>query len=95
MPPVAEVKTTGKPEQTGAGRKTNEKATQHVAPAGGTNTVSSQGEVEPVPVATNIPDPGAPEPTEDRPARSPRVGGTQGTAPATEPNPTAGDEKDS
>ena len=86
VPPVADVKTTEKPEQTGAGRKADEKASNSVAPSGLTTTNSSHGEGEPVPVVTDIADPGAPEPTEDRPDRAARVGTTVDTAPATQPN---------
>jgi NADH-quinone oxidoreductase subunit C len=94
MPPVKDVTTTDKPEETGAGLKADQKATENVAPSGLTTTNSSHGEGQPVPVTTNIPDPGAPEPTEDRPDRAPRVGSTVDTAPATKPDDAAGDRKD-
>lgn len=95
VPPVADVKTTEKPEQTGAGLKANEKAAENVAPSGSTATNSSQGEGQPVPVATDISDSKAPEPTEDRPRRTPRIGGAVDTAPATEPNTASDDKKGS
>lgn len=88
--PVAEVKTTDKQIQTGAGPATDKKAAEHVAAAGGATTTPGKGGAEPVPVATSIDEPGAPEPTEDRPDRSPRRGSTADTPPATQP-----EEKDS
>lgn len=94
VPPVKDTTTTDKPEQTGAGKGADEKATQNVAPSGLTTTNSSHGEGQPVPVATDIPDAGAPHPTEDRPGRAPRAGTTSDTAPATQPSDTGG-RKDS
>ena len=79
------MKTTEKPIQTGAGPKTNSKAAEHVAPAGGVSTVSGQGEVQPVPIDSDVDDPGAPEPTEDRLRRPEREGKTADTAAATQP----------
>jgi NADH-quinone oxidoreductase subunit C len=71
--PVAEPKVTEKIGQSGAGEPTDSKAKEHVAPAGTGNTVAGQGQGEPVPVKTGTPAPGAPEPTESRPARKPRA----------------------
>ncbi|WP_298192630.1 NADH-quinone oxidoreductase subunit C [Novosphingobium sp.] len=52
-------KTTDKPADTGAGEKANAEAAKPVSPG--------------APVATATPEPGAPDPTEDRPARKPRA----------------------
>jgi NADH-quinone oxidoreductase subunit C len=71
-PPVVEVKTTDKPEQTGAGEATDAKAAEHVAPAARDGTSAGQGHGDPAQVETNIDAPGAPEPTEDRPGMPPR-----------------------
>jgi NADH-quinone oxidoreductase subunit C len=60
-PPVKEVKTTEKPSQTGAGAATNKKAAEKK-----TNGSPAQKR-------TAKKDPGAPAPTEDRPARKPRA----------------------
>lgn len=84
-PPVEEVKTTDRPEETGAGEKTDEKAAEHVAPAEiSSGSVSGQGDANPDPVETDIEEPGAPDPTEDRPDEPPREGKTTGTKDATE-----------
>jgi len=83
-PPVMEVKTTEKPIQTGAGPATDAKAAEHVARAGAGGTVSGQGQGEPVPEETAIDEPGAPEPTEDRPGRPPREENAQDTSGATQ-----------
>ena len=69
MPPVKELKTTDKPEETGAGEATDKKAAEHVAPAQiSKGSVAGQGDADPAPVETEIEAPDAPEPTEDRPA---------------------------
>jgi len=86
VPPVVEVKTTDKPQQTGAGEKTDTKAAEKVAPGSSTGGVSP-GQGEPVPVATAKEEPKAPEPTESRPARKPRQGKSPDTAEATQPKP--------
>jgi NADH-quinone oxidoreductase subunit C len=83
-PPVVEVKTTEKPEQTGAGEKTDAKAAEHVARGAAGGTVAGQGQGEPVPEKAAIEEPGAPDPTEDRPAKKPRKGKSAGTKAATE-----------
>ena len=85
--PAKEVKTTENTAQTGAGAKTNAKAAEHVAPASVGGTVSGQGQGDPAPVETDIDAPGAPDPTENRPAKAPRKGKSAGTAAATEPKP--------
>jgi NADH-quinone oxidoreductase subunit C len=79
VPPVEEVKTTEKPEHTGAGEATDKKAAEHVAEG------SSGGQGEPVPADTDRDDPDAPEPTEDRPARKARKKAGRDTKGATEP----------
>jgi NADH-quinone oxidoreductase subunit C len=89
VPPVVEVKTTEKPAQTGAGAKTNAKAAEHVARGASGGTVAGQGQGEPVPEGSATAEPGAPEPTEDRPARKPRKGKSPDTASATETKPRA------
>ncbi|MET1756222.1 NADH-quinone oxidoreductase subunit C [Novosphingobium sp. RD2P27] len=73
--PVAEVKVTESPEETGAGEKTDAKAAEKVAPSvAATGTVAGQGQSEPTPITSDIPDPGAPKPTADRPDRPPSGG---------------------
>ena len=83
-PPVMEVKTTEKPIQTGAGPATDAKAAEHVARAGAGGTVSGQGHGEPVPEEVAVEEPGAPEPTEDRPDRPAREETSPDTAGATQ-----------
>ncbi|MBV1687079.1 NADH-quinone oxidoreductase subunit C [Novosphingobium sp. G106] len=61
-PPVETPKTTDKPADTGAGAETNKQAEVKVAKAKGA-----------VPKTTKQAEPGAPDPTEDRPARKPRA----------------------
>ncbi len=75
--PKADVpKTTDKPSDTGAGAKANKQAAKQVAPSKtARGTIAGQGQGEPVPKATRIKAPGAPDPTEDRPARRPRKKG--------------------
>ncbi len=73
-PKVDIPKTTDTPADTGAGEPANAAATKKVSrsrTSGG--TVAGQGQGEPVPEATNTPEPGAPDPTESRPARKPRA----------------------
>lgn len=71
-PPVAEPKTTSAPAQTGAGAATDAKAAKKVsAGAPAENTTASEEH--------------APEPTESRPARTPRKGKSRDTKAATEP----------
>ena len=72
MPPVDEPKVTEKPSDTGAGTKTDAKASEKVS-AGA-----------PAEDDTDI-DRDAPEPTEDQPDRAPSKGGVQDTKAATEP----------
>jgi NADH-quinone oxidoreductase subunit C len=86
-PPVDVPQTTEKKSDTGAGEKTDTKAAEHVARGSAGGTVSGQGQGEPVPEATAVPAPGAPEPTEDRPGKAPRKGKSTDTAAATQPKP--------
>lgn len=95
VPPVADTKVTDTPAQAGAGAAANQKAVEPVAPSGTTTTNSSLGGGDPAPVVTDIPEPGAPEPTEERPNRAPREGKTADTAAATEPRAERDVEKDS
>ena len=88
MPPVVEVKTTEKPQQTGAGEKTDKKAAEKVAPGTATGT-TNPGPGDPAPVTTAKSEPKAPEPTEARPAKKPRKGKSPDTAAATETKPRA------
>ena len=76
-PPVAEPKTTEKPSQTGAGAKTDAKAAE------------KQDAPPPAKEASRKTDPGAPEPTESRPARKARAGKSPDTNGATEPKKRA------
>jgi NADH-quinone oxidoreductase subunit C len=59
-PPVAEPKTTGKPADTGAGKKADKKAAEKKSAAA------------PARKATRKKEPGAPKPTSSRPARKPK-----------------------
>ena len=70
-PPVKEAKTTETPAQTGSGAKTDAKAKKKVA-RGSAGKTANPGSGEPVPEPTAIDEPGAPEPTEDRPAKGAR-----------------------
>ncbi|MEO6153800.1 MAG: NADH-quinone oxidoreductase subunit C [Croceibacterium sp.] len=86
--PVVVAKTTDTPAQTGGGAAANAKAADKVAPGdGGSRGKASQGTAQPVPKTTSIPEPGAPAPTEDRPARAPRKGKSPDTPQATQLNP--------
>ena len=66
-PPVVQPKTTEKPEQTGADEKTDAKAAEKV------------GGEPPAQKKSRKKEPGAPKPTEDRPARKPRKPRTKKT----------------
>lgn len=78
--PVKEVKTTERPEQTGAGSVTNVKAAEKVAPSATAGaTVAGQGQGEPVPETIPVDDPVGPEPTSSRPDRPKDESGTDGT----------------
>jgi NADH-quinone oxidoreductase subunit C len=85
--PTKEVKVTDTPKETGAGEKTDAKAVEKVAPSATTSsTVAGLGQSEPAVKNSNIPEPGAPEPTADRPDR-PADGGAaakEGAGPAPE-----------
>ena len=83
--PTADVpKTTDSPAETGAGEKADAKAAEHVARGSAGGSVAGQGEGEPVPEETDIDEPGAPEPTEDRPKRKPRRKAGRDTGAATQ-----------
>ena len=87
--PKAETpKTTDKPSDTGAGKPANEAAKPGPAASATTGgTIAGQGQGEPVPQASGVADPGAPAPTEARPARKPRskkAGSEGGSGPAPE-----------
>lgn len=85
-PPVAQAKTTEKPEQTGSGEKTDAKSKKKVARGSAAKT-ANPGSGEPVPEETAVDEPGAPRPTEDRPARAARKAKSPDTAGATQPKP--------
>lgn len=84
-PPVAEPKVTEKKGQSGAGEPTDSKANEKVAPAGTGGTVAGQGQGDPVPRDAGVGAPGAPQPTEARPARKPRASKSKDTGAATKP----------
>jgi NADH-quinone oxidoreductase subunit C len=86
--PKAETpKTTDKPSDTGAGKPADEAAKPgSAASATAGKTIAGQGEGEPVPQGVGK-EPGAPDPTESRPARKPRskkAGSEGGQGPAPE-----------
>jgi NADH-quinone oxidoreductase subunit C len=88
-PPSDTPKTTEKPSDTGAGKTTDKKAAKKVAPSKkSSGTASGQGTKNPAPVATRRKAPGAPKPTEDRPARAPRKKAGRDTAPTTKTKDT-------
>jgi NADH-quinone oxidoreductase subunit C len=71
--PAKTPKTTDSPADTGAGKPADRKAAKKVAPSKkSSGTVAGQGTKNPAPVTTKRKAPGAPKPTEDRPARAPR-----------------------
>ena len=76
--PKAETpKTTDTPADTGAGRPAGKASTRKVAASkSAEGTIAGQGQGEPVPKAMGKKEPGAPDPTESRPARKPRAKGT-------------------
>ncbi|MGN6355881.1 MAG: NADH-quinone oxidoreductase subunit C [Novosphingobium sp.] len=70
-------KTTDTPADTGAGKPADKAATRKVAASKtAAGTVAGQGQGEPTPKTTRKKEPGAPKPTESRPARKPRAKGT-------------------
>jgi len=71
-------KTTEHPGQTGAGARTDREAEKKVASADANGTVPGQDHGSPAPVTTAIDEPGAPDPTSDRPDRGPRGAATAG-----------------
>jgi NADH-quinone oxidoreductase subunit C len=85
-PPVKQAKTTDTPAKTGAGEPADKRAAKKVAPAKkAKGSVAGQGDANPAPVASKIEEPGAPKPTEDRPARKPRKAATKDTPRAAKP----------
>jgi NADH-quinone oxidoreductase subunit C len=87
--PKAETpKTTEKPSDTGAGEPANKAAKPgRAASKTAGKTIAGQGQGEPVPQPDKTPEPGAPAPTESRPARKPRskkAGNEGGQGPAPE-----------
>ena len=87
--PVVEPKVTEKKGVSGAGEPTDSKAEEKVAPAGTGGTVAGQGQGTPVPKESGKAAPGAPDPTESRPARAPRKGKSKDTGAATTIAPDA------
>lgn len=85
-PPVAEAKTTEKPEQTGSGEKTDAKSAEKVAPGSSSGT-AGPGQGDPAPKQSAQAEPRAPEPTESRPEKKPRKAKSLDTAGATQPKP--------
>jgi NADH-quinone oxidoreductase subunit C len=85
-PDVDEVKPTDSAADTGAGARTDAKAAERVAPGRvSSGSPAGQGEADPAPVSTGQDEPGAPEPTENRPARKARKATARDTKAATEP----------
>ncbi|MFT4052973.1 MAG: hypothetical protein QM681_00585 [Novosphingobium sp.] len=74
-------KTTDNPDETGAGERTNRKAQHKVAPGDTSGTIAGQGHGSPAPVTTGIDEPGAPDPTHERPERGPAGAATAGKFP--------------
>ena len=90
--PAKTPKTTEKPADTGAGNKADAKAKRKVA-RGSASKTANPGSGEPVPNASSVGDPGAPEATENRPARAKRQEKGSDTAGATQPRPRKPREK--
>jgi NADH-quinone oxidoreductase subunit C len=83
-------KTKDSPAETGAGANADAKAADTVAPAKKSDgSPSGQGTANPDPVDTGKAAPGAPEPTESRPARAPRKAKGRDEKAATETKPRA------
>jgi len=83
-PPRADIpKVTGKPGISGAGEPSDSAAKAKVAPSAGATDTANPGSGQPLPKATRKKSPGAPEPTEARPARKPRA--TRVTKPSAAP----------
>lgn len=74
-------KTTDGPEDTGAGERTNRKAAENVSPGDSNATIAGEGLGSPAIISTDIEEPGAPDPTSDRPNRGPSGGATAGRFP--------------
>jgi NADH-quinone oxidoreductase subunit C len=85
--PSADVpKTTDSASETGAGEKADAKAAEHVARGSAGGTVAGQGQGEPVPEETELDEPDAPDPTEDRPDAEARKDDARDTKRATQPD---------
>ncbi len=74
-------KTTDSPDKTGADERTDRKAEHKVASGDASGTIAGQGHGSPAPVTTDIDEPGAPEPTRERPDRGPSGAATAGKFP--------------
>ncbi|MBB3032782.1 NADH-quinone oxidoreductase subunit C [Alteriqipengyuania lutimaris] len=79
-PPVDESKTTDSPKETGAGKKTDEKADEKVSEGAPAEEMTGEDRTP------------APEPTEDRKDRPERKGDTKDTAAATQPEGKSADK---
>jgi NADH-quinone oxidoreductase subunit C len=83
--PTKTPKTTDTPAETGAGKATNKKAAKKVAPSKkSSGSISGEGTRDPAPVTSKRKAPGAPKPTEDRPARASRKKSGRDTTPSTQ-----------
>lgn len=74
-------KTTDGPGQTGAGENTNRKATQKISPGDSDATIAGECHGSPAIVTTDVDEPGAPDPTSERPERGPSGAATAGRLP--------------
>jgi NADH-quinone oxidoreductase subunit C len=84
--PAKTPKTTDTRAETGAGRPADRAAPKRVA-RGSAGKTANPGQGEPVQEAGPLAEPGAPDPTEDRPGRAPRKGKSPDTPAATQPRP--------
>ena len=83
--PARTPKVTEKPADTGAGKPADKRAAKKVAPSKkSSGSVAGQGTMNPEPVKTRRKAPGAPKPTEDRPAREPRKKSSRDTVALTQ-----------
>ncbi|HLV07213.1 MAG TPA: NADH-quinone oxidoreductase subunit C [Croceibacterium sp.] len=85
--PVEVKKATDKPEDVGYGEVTDKKAAKKVARGSTDATIAGQGHGNPTPETTSLPDPGVPDPTEDRPAKRPRKSKASDSETPPEPKP--------
>ena len=84
--PARMPKTTDTPADTGAGKPADKAAPKRQA-RGSAGKTANPGSGEPVQEQAPIAEPGAPDPTESRPARAPRKGKSPDTPAATQPKP--------